>query len=123
MKRLKEIKGRTLISDSELKTPVVRLAYRVLVTLLIVGTLTAVVPSRASIFAVSNPAVGGDTFCVAGACCGAGFAAGCPVARTKNPYSGARIGPVSRSTGWKEKLPEVVRTDRIVRAGPRIDDV
>ena len=37
-------------------------------------------------------------------------------ARTKNPYSGARMGPFSRSAARKEKLPDFVQTVTIVRA-------
>ena len=37
-------------------------------------------------------------------------------ARTKNPYSGARIGPNSRSDARNEKLPDGSETVRIVRA-------
>jgi len=35
--------------------------------------------------------------------------------RTENPYSVARIRPVSRSSGRAAKLPEAVRTVTIVR--------
>jgi len=42
--KLHEVKGRTLISRAELKTRSVGLLYRVLVVLLLVGTLTAVIP-------------------------------------------------------------------------------
>lgn len=38
------------------------------------------------------------------------------VARTKKPFSGARSGPVSRSAGRKEKLPDLVNTVRMVRS-------
>src|SRR5579862_6162646 len=36
--------------------------------------------------------------------------------RTKNPYSGARIGPFSRSAARNEKFPALVQTVTIVRA-------
>ena len=42
--------------------------------------------------------------------------AGPPVRRTKNPYSGARIGPLSRSAARKEKLPAFVHKVTMVRA-------
>src|SRR5512135_806490 len=38
------------------------------------------------------------------------------VRRTKNPYSGARIGPFSRSAARNEKLPAEVHKVTIVRA-------
>src|SRR5690349_8141638 len=68
-------------------------------------------PAIASIFAESGIGV---TFRAAGV-----FAAGGGsglVRRTKNPYSGARIGPFSRSAARKEKLPAFVHTVTIVRA-------
>ena len=45
--------------------------------------------------------------------CGEGSA---EVRRTKNPYSGARIGPFSRSAARNEKLPDSVHTVTIVLA-------
>ncbi len=42
------------------------------------------------------------------------------VLATKKPYSGARIGPRSRSAGKNEKLPESVRTVTIVRLASSI---
>ena len=44
MKGKADVKGRTLISRSESKTPVVRFGYSVLFVLLVAGTLTAVLP-------------------------------------------------------------------------------
>ena len=38
------------------------------------------------------------------------------MARTKKPYSGARIGPCSKSEARNEKLPELVQTVTMVRA-------
>jgi multiple sugar transport system permease protein len=39
-----DTKGRTLISDSELKNPAISLFYRILFLLLIVGTMTSIIP-------------------------------------------------------------------------------
>jgi len=44
MNRLKETKGRTLISDSEIRTPTVRLGYWLIYAFLLLGTLTAIGP-------------------------------------------------------------------------------
>ena len=49
------------------------------------------------------------------ACCDAADAEP-GIRRTKNPYSGARIGPFSRSAARKEKLPELVHKVTMVRA-------
>ena len=38
------------------------------------------------------------------------------VLRTKKPYSGARIGPFSKSAARNEKLPDLVHTVTIVLA-------
>ena len=56
-------------------------------------------------------------FWSSGICRARGFCGGSlEVRRTKKPYSGARIGPFSRSAARKEKLPPLVQSVTMVRA-------
>ena len=73
---------------------------------------TSGTPAIESTFVLSSSLGGGASAAVLA------FAGICfiPAARTKKPYSGARIGPCSRSAARKEKLPDLVHTVTMVRA-------
>ena len=69
-----------------------------------------VLPAMLSIFSVRS--VNG----VRGSSGGGATVGACPpLRRTKNPYSGARMGPLSRSAARKEKLPAFVHKVTMVR--------
>src|SRR5579863_6524821 len=68
-------------------------------------------PAIESIFAESGIGVTFRASGVLTAVAGLGL-----VRRAKNPYSGARMGPFSRSAARKEQLPDFVHTVTMVRA-------